>query len=46
MRKIGAALARQFIVVTDDGKVVDRLGARCLVPVEVLPMAVAPVERW
>jgi ribose 5-phosphate isomerase A len=43
--KIVDALADQFVVVIDESKLVDRLGSRCPVPVEVLPMAVAAVSR-
>jgi ribose 5-phosphate isomerase A len=43
--KIIDSLARQFIVVVDSGKLVDRLGSRSPVPVEVVPMAVTPVMR-
>ncbi|HIK57382.1 MAG TPA: ribose-5-phosphate isomerase RpiA [Synechococcales cyanobacterium M55_K2018_004] len=42
--KIVDSLADQFIVVVDSTKIVDALGAFPL-PVEVLPMAVAPVTR-
>ncbi len=43
--KIIAALADDFSVVVDETKLVDRLGSRYPVPVEVLPFAVAPVSR-
>lgn len=43
--KIVDSLARQFIVVVDGSKLVDRLGSTFLLPVEVMPMAVAPVSR-
>ncbi|HTL89574.1 MAG TPA: ribose-5-phosphate isomerase RpiA [Leptolyngbya sp.] len=43
--KIVDSLADQFIVVVDSGKLVDRLGSTFLLPVEVIPMAVAPVTR-
>lgn len=43
--KIIDSLANIFVVVVDDSKLVDRLGTTCPVPVEVLPMAVAPVMR-
>lgn len=43
--KIVDAMADTFIVVVDDSKLVDRLGSKCPVPVEVLPMAVAAVMR-
>jgi ribose 5-phosphate isomerase A len=43
--KIVDTLAETFIVVVDQGKLVDRLGSSFLLPVEVLPMAVTPVMR-
>jgi ribose 5-phosphate isomerase A len=43
--KIVAYLADQFIVVVDSSKVVDKLGSTFPVPVEVIPMAIAPVMR-
>lgn len=43
--KVVDALAEQFIVVVDSGKLVDRLGSTFLLPVEVIPMAIAPVMR-
>ena len=43
--KIVDYLADQFIVVVDSSKVVDRLGSSFPVPVEVIPMAIAPVMR-
>ncbi len=43
--KVVDALADQFIVVVDSGKLVDRLGSTFLLPVEVIPMAVTPVMR-
>jgi len=42
--KIVAAAARRFVVVADGSKEVDRLGGVPL-PVEVVPFAMAPVER-
>lgn len=42
--KVVDSLAKQFIVVVDSSKIVDRLGAFPL-PVEVLPIAIAPVTR-
>lgn len=41
--KIVAAAARRFVVLIDDSKLVDRLGERMPLPVEVVPMAVRPV---
>jgi len=43
--KIVDSLADQFIVVVDSSKIVDRLGSSFPVPVEVIPMAIAPVMR-
>ena len=43
--KIVDYLADQFIVVVDSSKVVDKLGSSFPVPVEVIPMAIAPVMR-
>ena len=41
--KIVDSLAKQFIVVVDSGKLVERLGSTFLLPVEVIPMAISPV---
>lgn len=43
--KIVDYLADQFIVVVDSSKIVDQLGSSFPVPVEVIPMAIAPVMR-
>jgi ribose 5-phosphate isomerase A len=43
--KIVDYLADSFIVVVDSSKLVDRLGSSFPVPVEVIPMAIAPVMR-
>ena len=43
--KIVDGLAKKFIVVVDSSKLVDKLGSTFPLPVEVLPMAVAPVTR-
>lgn len=43
--KVVDSLAEIFVVVVDGGKLVDRLGSTFLLPVEVIPMAVAPVMR-
>jgi ribose 5-phosphate isomerase A len=43
--KIVDACADRFIVIADRDKLVDRLGRRSPVPVEVLPFALAPVSR-
>ena len=42
--KIVASVARRFVCIADDSKLVDTLG-RCPLPVEVLPMARAAVMR-
>jgi ribose 5-phosphate isomerase A len=39
--KILAAIAQQFIIIIDSGKLVKKLGARTALPVEVLPAALA-----
>jgi ribose 5-phosphate isomerase A len=43
--KVIDSLAAEFIVVVDGSKLVEKLGSTFAVPVEVLPMAVAPVTR-
>jgi ribose 5-phosphate isomerase A len=43
--KIVDSLAQEFIVVVDRSKLVDRLGSTFPLPVEVLPMAIAPVMK-
>ena len=43
--KVVAALAARFVVLADESKMVDRLGTRMPVPVEVLPMA-EPAVAW
>jgi ribose 5-phosphate isomerase A len=43
--KVIDSLAEEFIVVVDHSKIVDVLGSTFPVPVEVLPMAIAPVMR-
>lgn len=43
--KVVDGLAERFIVVVDSSKLVDKLGSTFALPVEVLPMAVAPVTR-
>ena len=43
--KIVAAQADRFVVLVDDSKMVEQLGTRMPLPVEVLPMAVTPVQR-
>jgi ribose 5-phosphate isomerase A len=41
--KVVAAQAREFVVLVDPSKEVERLGTKFAVPVEVLPLALAPV---
>lgn len=43
--KVVASLADRFVVLIDPSKRVTRLGEKMPVPIEVLPMAVAPVRR-
>ena len=43
--KIMAAASREFLVLIDASKKVERLGTRCKLPVEVLPFALALVEK-
>ena len=43
--KIVASRAEQFIVLVDESKMVDELGHRMPLPVEVVPMAVAPIMQ-
>lgn len=43
--KVVAAAATRFVVLADASKLVAQLGEKMPVPVEVLPMAVAPVAR-
>lgn len=43
--KVVATLARRFVVLVDESKLVDLLGTKMPVPVEVLPMAAFPVLR-
>ncbi|NJK60132.1 MAG: ribose-5-phosphate isomerase RpiA [Oscillatoriales cyanobacterium SM2_1_8] len=43
--KVVDSLAREFIVVVDSSKLVEKLGSTFPVPLEVLPMAVTPVTR-
>jgi len=45
LEKIVHASASQFIVVADDSKLVDKLGSKFYVPVEVIPYAIALVEK-
>ncbi len=43
--KVVASAAGRFVVLIDPSKEVDQLGSKMPVPVEVLPFAIAPVER-
>lgn len=43
--KIVATAAERFVVLADDGKLVDVLGRKWAVPIEVLGIALRPVER-
>ena len=43
--KVVASLARRFVIVADESKLVERLGVKSPVPVEVLPMACRPVMQ-
>lgn len=43
--KIVDSMADRFIVIIDESKLVERLGTKCPVPLEVLPMALQPVMR-
>lgn len=43
--KVVDGLAERFVVVVDSSKLVNKLGSTFALPVEVLPMAVAPVTR-
>lgn len=43
--KIVASRAKEFIVLVDESKMVDKLGFRMPLPVEVVPMAVTPVMK-
>lgn len=43
--KVVASVSDRFVVLVDESKLVDRLGTRFPVPVEVMPMALTPVMR-
>jgi ribose 5-phosphate isomerase A len=43
--KVVASLARRFLVLVDESKMVNRLGVIMPVPVEVIPMAAFPIMR-
>lgn len=42
--KVVAAASRRYVIVVDESKLVPRLGSRGPVPVEVVPLALAPVR--
>lgn len=42
--KVVASVTDRFVVLADETKIVERLGTRAPVPVEILPMAARPVE--
>ena len=42
--KVVAAVSRRYVIVVDESKLVPRLGSRFPVPVEVVPLALAPVR--
>lgn len=44
--KVVASMAERFVLVATTDKVVDRLGDSFPLPVEVVPFAIAPVQRW
>ncbi len=43
--KVVASLATRFVILADPSKLVDRLGTRMPLPVEILPMAASPISR-
>ncbi len=43
--KIVASRAKQFVVLVDESKIVDQLGHRMPLPIEVVPMAVTPIMQ-
>lgn len=43
--KVIASLAKRFVILVDESKLVDRLGTGMPVPIEVLPMAAFPIMR-
>lgn len=42
--KVAAAASRRYVIMVDESKLVPRLGSRSPVPVEVVPLALAPVR--
>ena len=44
IEKVVAAVSRRYAIVVDESKLVPRLGSRFPVPVEVVPLALAPVR--
>ncbi|MBL7977262.1 MAG: ribose 5-phosphate isomerase A [Bacteroidetes Order II. Incertae sedis bacterium] len=43
--KVVAAQAKRFVVLVDDSKMVEKLGLKMPLPIEVLPMALGPITR-
>jgi ribose 5-phosphate isomerase A len=43
--KVIASASKRLVIVVDESKLVDQLGSKCPVPVEVLPFAVGVVKR-
>jgi ribose 5-phosphate isomerase A len=43
--KITAAMAKEFVVIVDESKLVEKLGTTFAIPVEILPQALAYVEH-
>lgn len=44
--KVVAHMAQRFVVIAEQAKLVDRLGDRFAIPIEVLPFAQRPVRDW
>lgn len=44
--KVVAQASKRLLIIADDGKLVDRLGSRAPVPVEVIPFATPTVRRF
>lgn len=43
--KIAASIASEFVVLVDESKIVDQLGSKCPVPVEIVPVAHRSIEK-
>jgi len=43
--KVVAAQAKRFVVLVDESKIVEKLGLKMPLPIEVLPMALGPISR-